>query len=281
MSSTLGTRHPVFTALRLGDYRRGPGYAVKRKRGSRNWLLFVTESGEGRLCHPDGDFRCLPQTVAIIAPGTPHDYGTAPGAARWNFAWAHFKPPAEWLPLLAWLEVAPGIRALGAVSIEAHARILQTLREAVHLSAGSLPRRMEFGRNRLHAALLWCDAALRRDAPSVEDKRVRAARDLIERRVGAHWNLADLAAEVGLSPTHFAHLFRDQIGVSPLRYLEEQRMARATLLLQDNELSIAAIAEDLGYANPFHFSTRFRRWSGMPPSQWRQKGTPKMPMKRR
>jgi len=64
--------------------------------------------------------------------------------------------------------------------------------------------------------------------------------------------------------------FRRRMGLSPHQYRIRRRLDRACELLTASNLSISAIADELGYSTPFEFSAQFRRHIGIPPSQFRR-----------
>ena len=70
--------------------------------------------------------------------------------------------------------------------------------------------------------------------------------------------VADLADLVSLSPSAFAHLFRDVTGRSPYQFLKEMRLDRARELLVDGHLTVARISKEVGYASVSHFISEFR-----------------------
>jgi AraC family transcriptional regulator of arabinose operon len=102
------------------------------------------------------------------------------------------------------------------------------------------------------------------------DERVRRAADLVHSHFAEPLSVAALASAVGLSPSRFAHLFRQETGVSPARYVEEVRLERAQLLLLRTDMPIKQIAPLVGFEDPYYFSTRFRRRFGRPPTEWRR-----------
>ncbi len=77
--------------------------------------------------------------------------------------------------------------------------------------------------------------------------------------------VADLADLVRLSPSAFAHLFRDVTGRSPYQFLKELRLDRARELLVDGNLTVARISKEVGYASVSHFISEFRGRFGVTP----------------
>lgn len=83
------------------------------------------------------------------------------------------------------------------------------------------------------------------------------------------WTVAELAARVGQSRATFAARFTRAVGEPPLTYLTGWRMALAADLLRDTDKTVAAVARDVGYEDPFAFSVAFKRARGLSPSGWR------------
>jgi AraC-like DNA-binding protein len=77
--------------------------------------------------------------------------------------------------------------------------------------------------------------------------------------------VADLADLVSLSPSAFAHLFRDVTGRSPYQFLKEMRLDRARELLVDGNLTVARISKEVGYGSVSHFISEFRSRFGVTP----------------
>jgi AraC family transcriptional regulator len=73
-----------------------------------------------------------------------------------------------------------------------------------------------------------------------------------------------------MSPYYFCRLFRESIGVSPYKYLMQQRMERAKQLLEQKQTLIIDIALQCGYSDQSTFATAFRRAVGMSPRTYQQ-----------
>ncbi|MDQ6421853.1 helix-turn-helix transcriptional regulator [Paenibacillus sp. LHD-117] len=65
-------------------------------------------------------------------------------------------------------------------------------------------------------------------------------------------------------------MFTKVYGLSPCQYLTRRKWSKAKELLAGSNLTVYAIAEQLGFRSVNHFSRQFRRWMGMSPMQYRQ-----------
>jgi AraC-like DNA-binding protein len=79
-----------------------------------------------------------------------------------------------------------------------------------------------------------------------------------------------LAADYGLSRTHFSHFFRSRTGLTPARFATEVRIHLATRMLLDTRAPLKQIAEDCGFSNANYFCKVFRRLQHMSPASYRR-----------
>jgi AraC family transcriptional regulator of arabinose operon len=256
--------HPVVRRLETGEFDEGPEYATYRRRGTTDWLLVQTLHGTGRFAAVAAD----PGTVVLVRPRTRHDYATT--GPRWHFLYAHLHPKPDWLPLLDWPEVAPGILLLRPTPA-ATERIAGHLRDAVRHQRSVLTQGEQLSANALEAALLWCDTQNPK-AVRIDDRLLRVI-ELIDQDLTARFDLPGLARAVNLSVSRFAHLFREQLGVSPQQFVERRRLDAACRLLELTARPIASVAAEVGYPDPLYFSTRFRLHTGLSPTAYRVSGT--------
>ncbi len=89
------------------------------------------------------------------------------------------------------------------------------------------------------------------------------------RRVGVD----ELAATGRVSHSYLNRLFQTEFGISPAAGLEGLRCSRAETLLTRTDMTISSIAHQCGFADLYHFSHRFARRYGVPPSEYRDVGT--------
>jgi transcriptional regulator GlxA family with amidase domain len=86
-------------------------------------------------------------------------------------------------------------------------------------------------------------------------------------------SVKDMAAEVNMSERTFHRRFRERIGVPPLTWLREQRIARAKELLESSELSIEDIARRVGLGTSANLRAQFRRATNLSPREHRKSFT--------
>jgi AraC-like DNA-binding protein len=88
-----------------------------------------------------------------------------------------------------------------------------------------------------------------------------------------HWTVEQLASEAGLSRSVFFERFKRLVGVAPMEYLSDWRIALAKKLLRGGDGGLQAVADRVGYGSASAFSVAFTRNVGMPPMQYaRQSG---------
>lgn len=101
------------------------------------------------------------------------------------------------------------------------------------------------------------------------DPAVGAALAEIHSSPHRDWSVAELAQAAGISRTTLTDRFQQYVGVSPNRYLTRWRMIEARRLLREGALTVAEIAERVGYASEAAFSRAFQREVGVSPSECR------------
>ncbi len=104
----------------------------------------------------------------------------------------------------------------------------------------------------------------------LRDRHVGAALKLMHGRPGEAWTLEMLAKEVGLSRSAFAERFTELMGDSPMSYLSNWRLQRAARLLENQSMSIAQAAAEVGYESEAAFNRAFKKRVGQPPGAWRK-----------
>jgi AraC-like DNA-binding protein len=100
-------------------------------------------------------------------------------------------------------------------------------------------------------------------------KIVDRAKLVLASGLARRWTLAEIAAEVRVSPVYLTQLFQQVEGMPLYRYQSRLRLARALDLLAQYD-DLTALAFDLGFSSHSHFSAAFRQTYGRSPSEFRE-----------
>jgi AraC-like DNA-binding protein len=246
------------------------------------WLAV---DGEAPVLLEEGDFVLLPATPAFsmsgvdratpvrvdpkasLAPDRDVRYGRASGPPdfRQFGGWFTFDSPDAGL-------------LVSLLPRMIHIRGIPRLTQLVHL-VGEEAGQDDVGRDLILARLveILLIESLRR-AP-VDDARPGLLRGLADPRIaaalhGVHgevsrpWTIVDLAGQAGMSRSAFFDRFVRTVGIRPMEYVMNWRMAVAKDLLRNGNLALDDVACRIGYGSASTFSTAFSRHVGMPPGRF-------------
>lgn len=101
-------------------------------------------------------------------------------------------------------------------------------------------------------------------------EKMYAVRKFITEHLGEYYSLTTLAQQVGTNEYTLKYVFKELFGTTVFGYWHEKKMETAQKLLIHNEKSIREISEYIGYKNPQHFSTAFKKKFGMTPSAYQK-----------
>jgi AraC family transcriptional regulator of arabinose operon len=256
---------PPLTYLHAGYFWQDSRYRTFRSKGTTSWLAMLTLSGCGRMQSTKESLDLPPNSLALIRPGTLHDYGTKPGHEHWELLWAHFHPWPHWIWLLRHSEIDPGVAILRLNDFQV-SKAEKSIREALSPVGNGWLKDYRM-MNAIERMLMIVQ-------PENERLPAERLRPILERLAKDHHqvqSLSDLAQVAGLSVSQFSRLFRSETGQTPRAYIEGLRIDHAKQLLQHTSLSIQAIAERTGFPNVFYFSNRFRKATGKSPSDYRRR----------
>ncbi len=100
--------------------------------------------------------------------------------------------------------------------------------------------------------------------------RLRRVAEHVQANLAGELRLAELSAVVHMSPYYFARLFKKSTGISPRQFVIRRRIEVATILLvlPDRQASIGEVAHVVGFRSQSHFTTTFRRVTGVTPGSY-------------
>ncbi len=265
-------------SIRYGK-QEDPGFCIVL---SGSCFLDAGEAGVIEL--NEGDFVLLPQTsgftiatnltlkptpvAAVPTREIRHGTQTGPATMRMLGGWFRFDRPNAQL-LIRLLPPIIHIRR-----DEAGASRLRSIVELIGDEAGAAHPGRELILERLIEVLL-VEALRFRPSPATQERGLlgglsdpglaRALRE-IHADVTRGWTVAKLARVAIMSRAVFAERFTRKVGMPPMQYVIEWRMAIAKDLLRRERPPLAQLAERVGYQSASAFSTAFTRLTGSAPS---------------
>ncbi|HEY5821623.1 MAG TPA: AraC family transcriptional regulator [Propionibacteriaceae bacterium] len=91
----------------------------------------------------------------------------------------------------------------------------------------------------------------------------------LEADLGRSWALADLAAELHVSPSHLLRLFKASVGMPPMAYLTKRRVETAAEMLLQGDESMSAIGLAVGWPDQNYLARRFKAHFGLSGTRYR------------
>ncbi|MFZ0268165.1 cupin domain-containing protein [Caulobacter sp.] len=263
-------------AVRRSDDDGRPFYCAMLEGACRLWV-----AGQAPVTLEQGDFVLVP--------------------AAFDFSTSSLEPPLEGFETQR-TEVSPGVFRLGGLDASPDVRMLvghcAFVAADAKLLVSLLPQLVHVrGQGRLTTLVEQVNDETRADRPGrdvvltrllevlliealrssagptaspgllrgLADDHLAVALRLIHDRPTHAWTVVELARQAALSRSTLFERFRQEVGVAPMEYLLGWRMALAKDLLRREKVSVAQVAERVGYSSASTFSVAFARSVGTPP----------------
>ncbi len=204
-----------------------PGLNYHRPQGLEDYSMIMTLGGRAEVGPPKRELTQRAGDLLLIEPHRA-SHQTNTDKAGWRRIWVIFAPRLHWREWFNWPELAPGFRHLHLPRGDARSTVRAHLTAMHRHASGTRQRRHDLAMNALEAALLECDFYNPGNPQTNLDPRVVAAVGFVDRNLHRRLVLDAIAEAAGLSVPHLNRLFRRQLDLSPMIYVERQRMQRAT-----------------------------------------------------
>lgn len=215
-------------------------------------LIFITD-GEVTLRAQEKTYNGAPGTIFAYARNLPHSEACV-GRAKLD------------MYCLGWRYADPSFHSRLPISgFDDTGRVRSTLDWMQEVSAGDSPGRQDVLKGLMRA--LMHELARPHSVPI--DPRLQRAKTHVQERLAGSLRLDELAAVAGMSPFHFAHVFKKATGRPPAQFVREQRIEAVRRLLLTSDMPLRAIAPMVGFADEHELSRVFRRVTGSTPTSIR------------
>ena len=275
---------------RLRPYIRQSGNNVRPQWhiGSRkllDYLLVVILSGRGHFKVGETSFTVGPDSVIWIPPDTVHsmsgedgmhlmyihfDLIYDPARSHWNAI-----IPPDTLDLSEYSEIIHPLledsvidKWSGLLDIKEPQKLYQVLRN-ICLSHRNQANELVLSGMMLELIAGMCAELERANSSDNIDSRVRKAMEWLNCNDTRPFDLHKVSREAGLSASHLRKLFREACGISPRKFHQRCRIARAGQLLIYSDLTVSETAEQLGFGSIYSFSRMFKQETGVSPQQFK------------
>lgn len=244
--------------VRAGRSKAKPHYRVGPKRIECYSLHFIFEGKiwvEYDGCHVElqkGDLFCL-------FPGKTHHYGALPSTEPLRMDWlAVDGDRVEALFELIGITAEQPYRR-GAVSHAVMHAVEQVVQALADADGWSPAIALEL-QGLIHTLLAKLMPEVIASSVSKPSKWIHDCMKYMELHATEGITVQQVADYAGVHRSYFSQVFSDQVGMSPLKFIQHIRMEKAKQLLLDSNATVTEIALSLGYPNLYTFTRAFKQY---------------------
>ncbi len=227
-----------------------------------NYLLHYVYSGKGIFKTEEGEYSLHAGQMFLIKP---HEltYYQADEEEPWLYRWIEFNGSmvSQLLKAGGFTEEMPIMDDNEELSI---GKAIQTIVEAGELRYEDLMQKF-WG----FLARLSDREQASSQAPTHE--YISKAESFIKINLHKKITVVDVAEYIGIDRSYLSRLFRTYKGMSPQEYILELKMGMAAYYLKNTQISIAEVAQSVGYSDSRVFHKAFKARFKASPSAWRHK----------
>jgi AraC family transcriptional regulator of arabinose operon len=252
----------------VGYFPRARGHRRERPGGADQAIFIYCSRGAG-WCELAGRRHSVQAgELLVVPPQAPHAYG-ADKAQPWSIHWFH----ATGAMLDSFLNELGVTVDQPVVRIGEDIQLLALFEELLDVvEHGYTTLQLLYASQTLSHLLAVAIRDHRNGSATPSSARQKVNRTIEYMKQHLHQNLRldALARVANFSRSQYTALFKHQTGYAPMDYFTRLRMHRACQLLDTTELSVKAVAGELGYTDPLYFSRVFRLMNEKTPTGYRQ-----------
>lgn len=229
-------------------------YCMQRVSPS-HWHMVICSEGEGQVLMAGSWKSCGKNQAYVSPPGVPMGFYPMKGR-RWKFTWVYAAPA-----------MARNVAATACSTCDVDANLFETIIRNLHREVNG-----DGEEQILSAWVQLLEASiLRMIRPRKRPLRLQPLWQEIDGNLSYPWSMAVLSQKAGISEEHLRRVSLQETGRTPMKQVAFLRLQRALHLLQTSQLKVSAVAEAVGYTDPFAFSTAFKRSMGRSPSAFMER----------
>lgn len=267
-------QHKLVSGLYLTDvgyFPHADHHYRTRRNGCDQYILIFCVKGRG-FVKLFGDSHDIGEgTVLVIPPGVGHTYGAITDDP-WYIYWVHFtgENASCYLPSDPRVNLlfSPTDFRQRSTLINLFTSIFDSFQTGVTLSSVIYSSQVL---SHILAELYYFESPSEtRGLAGRRSRYVREAIAYLNQHLSREVTLQELASIVHLSKSQLSLVFKRDTGYSPIDFFTRLKIQQACQYLDLTDLTIAEIANKLGYKDPYYFSRCFTRIMGVPPAKYRR-----------
>ena len=258
-------RHPTVAGVTLvggGCEWCAPDFVIDRQRFPFLAFEFVWR-GRGRVVLRGQSHEVSVGSVFLFDRSIPHHIESDPKAPLVKF-FLNFHGPGL-RRLMVQLGRSPG----DLWQVRDAARIASLLEEVIDHALSDSPHSLPAAIKAAEHALVLCVLLETHHQTGVNDAALatfQRCRDHLLRHYPRLTSVEEAATACGVTASYLTRLFKRYSNETPHHCLLRLKMSQALLLLGQPGVQVKAVAHELGFKSPAHFSRSFSAWHGQPPS---------------
>lgn len=234
------------------------GYSIGSPEASSRHMIIFTKSGRGYLQTPLEEYHLTPGTYISVPPGSSYTFGVSDN--KWDILWFYILDIPFWqilknsgidfqkTSMISKLELAMEGYLSESKSNNLAASIFADLIVCYLEQIFEINGEEEKDDTRNKLEMIWHE---------------------IDENPAKKWSKSELSQKLYVSSSTFDRMVKRYYGVTPWQKIIQIRMEKAKILLSKTDYPIQVIADRLGYANEFIFSTAFKKYSSLAPKYYR------------
>ncbi|MFU2082931.1 arabinose operon transcriptional regulator AraC [Gallibacterium anatis] len=245
-------------------------FVIERPNGMKGYILNLTTEGKGYIYSGKEYFTVEKGDLVLFPPNIIHNYQRYPDNESWYHRWVYFRPRGFWKDFLQWEDAIDGIFITKQIDESDYKCIEKLFVEIEELNKSNQPYATELSENYLEQLLIRCKRLQPTSFSRKIDLRILQAVNYMMEDLKKDYSINEIAAHVYLSPSRLIHLFSQEMGMSILKWRDDQRINYAKYLLFTTNIPIGVISRNVGFTDPLYFSRVFKKKVGVSPKVFRE-----------
>ena len=267
-------KHPLCKGLVVrsaGFFPKAKYHYIDRPQGAREYILHYCTQGTGWYEHLGIMHTVQAGDYFVLPPNEAHKYG-ATEANPWSVYYIHFTgDQATYLynQLQTSTSISQGLESRILFRCNLFDEIIVSLlaQETDSLVYANLCCYLLMG---TFLSIKAYRHAKQSKIPSSQSPTINLATHYMNEQMDKQLTLKNMADYCHLSTTHFLRLFTKEMGISPLKYFQQEKIHQAADYVKNTSLKINQIAARFGFDDPYYFSKVFHKIMGVSPSEYRK-----------